>query len=81
MPVYPLKGSLKNSYMIKTIKGLLETVSIEENLPERIIKKFKFCSLDEALRNIHFPENSTLLKEATRRLKFQELFSYFLCKI
>ena len=78
MPVYPLKGSLKNSYMIKTIKGLLETVSIEENLPERIIKKFKFCSLDEALRNIHFPENSTLLKEATRRLKFQELFSYSL---
>ncbi|CDM69067.1 ATP-dependent DNA helicase RecG [Clostridium bornimense] len=78
MPVYPLKGSLKNSYMIKTIKGLLETVSVEENLPERIIKKFNFCSLDEALKNIHFPESSESLKEATRRLKFQELFSYSL---
>lgn len=78
MPVYPLKGSLKNSYMIKTIKGLLETVCVEENLPERIIKKFNFCSLDEALKNIHFPKDSASLKEATRRLKFQELFSYSL---
>lgn len=78
MPVYPLKGSLKNYYMIKTIKGLLETVCVEENLPERIIKKFNFCSLDEALKNIHFPKDSASLKEATRRLKFQELFSYSL---
>ena len=78
LPIYPLKGSLKNSFMIKTIKGLLETVSIEENLPERIIKKFNFCSLDEALKNIHFPKDSASLKEATRRLKFQELFSYSL---
>ena len=31
-------------------------------------------SLDEAIRNIHFPKNPELLRKAQYRLKFEELF-------
>ena len=31
-------------------------------------------SLDDAIRNIHFPQNPELLRKAQYRLKFEELF-------
>ena len=45
-------------------------------MPEKIIKKYNFISLDEAIRHIHSPKDNNSLKEAKRRLKFQELFTY-----
>ncbi|OQX85408.1 hypothetical protein B6D60_07855 [candidate division KSB1 bacterium 4484_87] len=47
---------------------------IDETLPKRILSQMKLLPLQEALRNIHFPGNLTLLKEARRRLKFEEFF-------
>ncbi|MGL4742564.1 MAG: ATP-dependent DNA helicase RecG, partial [Sarcina sp.] len=47
-----------------------------DNLPEDMIEKYKLCSLDKAIRNIHFPSDKATLKEAILRLKYQELFTY-----
>lgn len=55
---------------------LLEKVSghIKETLPRHLIESKRLCSLEKALRNIHFPSDNQALEEAQRRLKFEELF-------
>ncbi len=45
-----------------------------ETLSNEIIEKQKLISRAEALRNLHFPENSILLQKAQFRMKFEELF-------
>lgn len=76
--VYPLKNNVTNSFFNKIISDVLCNVKITENLPGWLLKKYDFCSLDEATRNIHSPKNLQLLNESKRRLKFQELFNYSL---
>jgi ATP-dependent DNA helicase RecG len=76
--VYPLRNNISNSFFNKIISDVLCNVVITENLPGWILKKYDFCSLDEATRNIHSPKNLQLLNESKRRLKFQELFNYSL---
>ncbi len=52
----------------------LEAQSIEENLPEYILKKYQLLPRFECLLNIHFPQNEFILQQAKQRLKFEELF-------
>ena len=78
IPIYPLKAGITNNTLIKIISKVICQVDIEENLPLSIIKKYKFCDLNKAIRKIHMPGNIEELEEARRRLKFQELFSYSL---
>lgn len=73
---YSLKDNLSNNFLNKIISEVLAHVKIIENLPRYIIDKYKFMSLDDALKNIHNPKNRSDLDEARRRLKFQELFTY-----
>ena len=47
---------------------------IFETLPPALISRIKLMPLSFALRQVHFPENPTLLKTAIFRLKFEELF-------
>ncbi len=77
-PIYPLKSGITNSMINKLIRETLRNITISENLPDSIIKKYKLCNLDEAIRTIHNPINSENLFSARRRLKFQELFTYSL---
>lgn len=55
--------------LVKQSKG-----KIPENLPEEILERFKFIQREKALLTIHFPENQAMLKNASTRLKFEELF-------
>ena len=47
---------------------------VEETLPEEIIRQNKLTSLQDAIRNYHFPESSDKLSSAQKRFKFEELF-------
>ncbi|MDF2432427.1 MAG: ATP-dependent helicase RecG [Mucilaginibacter sp.] len=68
--------SLDSKGLQKLVAGLLEQhlKDVHENLPLYIINRFKLISRANAFRNIHFPEDTTKLNEATYRLKFEELF-------
>lgn len=48
--------------------------TLPETLSEHLVEKHHLMSLDEALRNIHFPLNPEKLRHAQYRLKFEELF-------
>lgn len=76
IPKYPLKGDLSDRIITKLINQILQEIIITENLPKYIIEKYKLTSLDEAIRNIHFPKGKNELDKAIIRLKFQELFTY-----
>lgn len=78
IPKYPLKSDLKNSLLIKLVDNVLKNIDIGENLPNWLIEKYKFISLDKSIKTIHKPENQKDLDEAIRRLKFQELLAYCL---
>ncbi|MBP6024158.1 MAG: ATP-dependent DNA helicase RecG [Ferruginibacter sp.] len=47
---------------------------LPENLPDPVIKQYKFISRYEAYRHIHFPATEKHYEHAVRRLKFEELF-------
>ena len=76
IPKYNLNSNLTNKLLAKLIHGVLDNVLIKENLPLNIVEKYNFISLNDSIREIHFPKDSVTLKKAKDRLKFQELFTY-----
>lgn len=78
VPVYSLTKGLNNNFIIKLLRQVLSSVNLIENIPCDIIRKYRLISLDKAIRYIHAPQNAVQVKEARRRLKFQELLTYSL---
>ncbi len=83
VPIYPLTEGLYQKEMRKIMKTIVDkyAASVEESLPDTLQGKYQFLSLNEALRRIHFPENSddiTLLNNekspAHQRMIFDEFF-------
>ena len=74
MPIYPLTYGVTNKEIISIIKSVLnnEELRIKEYLPQRIIEKYKLCSIDYAIRNIHSPTNKESFKIALYRIIFEE---------
>ena len=52
----------------------LQITDIQENLSNELINDYHLMSRFEAFKHIHFPNNNKQIKEATLRLKFEELF-------
>lgn len=81
-PVYPSTEKLKAKGLHGRALGkltysmlqLLAEKDLPENLPEAVIKKYKFISRFEASLQIHFPVSEKHYLHAVRRLKFEELF-------
>ncbi|KXZ39613.1 ATP-dependent DNA helicase RecG [Alkalithermobacter thermoalcaliphilus JW-YL-7 = DSM 7308] len=72
-PIYSLKNSITNNEVSNLIKLALDNIDhIQEYLPENVINENKLCSIDFAIRNIHFPQNRNSLKIALYRLVFEE---------
>ena len=79
--MYSTTETLKDHYLSsRTIHKLISTlftsfkVQVPETLPDNLVREYGLLSINEALRNIHFPENPALLRKAEYRLKFEELF-------
>ncbi|WP_372750920.1 ATP-dependent DNA helicase RecG [Labilibaculum sp.] len=72
-----MKNGFLNSKAIQKLQeNALQSLNgkIPETLPASLLSKLGLITLHEALTQIHFPKNSELLKKATYRLKFEELF-------
>lgn len=80
-PVYPLTENLRNKHVDSKVisKLMLELLTlakdrIRETFPDSLVRNNNFLLKNEALLNIHFPQNQELLARAQARLKFEELF-------
>jgi ATP-dependent DNA helicase RecG len=75
VPIYSETAGLTSYFIFKLIKkGLLFLDEVEEPLPAEILEKYKLCSFQEAIRQIHEPKDLKELAAAKRRLAFDELF-------
>ncbi|MDH6307537.1 ATP-dependent DNA helicase RecG [Dysgonomonas sp. PFB1-18] len=81
MPYYNTTEKMKTHYLnSKAIQKIMAAAfasvirNMAETLPEGVIKEAHVMGLKEAMRNVHFPENTALLRDAQYRLKFEELF-------
>ncbi|MGL5715234.1 MAG: ATP-dependent DNA helicase RecG [Paraclostridium sp.] len=74
MPIYPLTYGLTNKELSGIIKTVFinEQINVKEYLPSRIIEKYKLCSIDYAIKNLHNPTNKESLKIALYRVVFEE---------
>ncbi|HNX43930.1 MAG TPA: ATP-dependent DNA helicase RecG [Bacteroidales bacterium] len=83
-PLHPLYSTTEKSKlhgitsraMAKLAKTLVLQVHgmIPETLTREIMDELKLIPRDEALANIHFPSDHTMLAKAEARIKFEELF-------
>ncbi len=78
---YNTTEKLKNNYITSRVihklqANLLQLIDgkITETLPAYLTNELNLLPLEEALLNIHFPQNTNLLKRSRSRLKFEELF-------
>jgi ATP-dependent DNA helicase RecG len=81
MPIYNSsekmkKRGLDSRGIASLIKRLLPQAMphLQENLPMYLLDRYKLISKQTALQNIHFPKSQQHLRQAERRLKFEELF-------
>jgi ATP-dependent DNA helicase RecG len=75
VPVYSETEGLTSRWLRYKIKSLLYLVDqIQDSLPLEIKKSQNLLHLQDAIKQIHFPQDHNLLKKAKRRLSFDELF-------
>lgn len=79
--IYPLTEKLKKRYVdskqiSKWVRLVLEQThgQVQETLPSSLCQRFRLLPKADALWQIHFPTQPEGLKQALRRLKFEELF-------
>ncbi len=75
VPHYHSTEKLTQKQIRFAVKSILPLIKqIPDWLPEEIKKELNLINLNQALKEIHFPENYNLLDKARRRLSFNELF-------
>jgi ATP-dependent DNA helicase RecG len=68
---------ITQSFVRKIVWNVLETNAasrLPDQIPEALRTELQLMPLDEAIRQIHFPQSFDRLKQARRRLVFEELF-------
>ena len=76
VPVYPLSENLNIKSLRKIIFNAIQLFKSEIStvLPEHIIKKYNLLEKNEAIEQIHFPNDNEKLLQARYTLVFEELF-------
>lgn len=76
VPVYPETAGFKSHQIRKLVRELLPLMSmLPETLPPELVQREKLLRINDALRNIHFPETADSLAAAKARISFEELLS------
>ncbi len=77
IPIYPLTYSLSQNTLRKIMEGAIEKVygNLEETLPQYLLQEYKLKNINDATRDIHFPNEFKDFNIARNRLVFEELLS------
>jgi ATP-dependent DNA helicase RecG len=75
VPIYPATEKLTQKQLRFLIKSCLPAlIKLKDWLPEEIKQENKLIDLNEAIEQIHFPDDAAVLKIAQERLQFDEMF-------
>ncbi len=80
-PIYSHTSSLSGKQIENAVRQAAALLPKEFNdpIPHDIRTEYGLCDLGFAIKNIHFPENIQALKDARKRLVFEELLILQLC--
>lgn len=83
LPIYHLTKGLTQKSIQSVVEQAFhkEKEYREEFLPEYIRQRLDLMNMDRAILNIHFPESRDKVKEAIKRLTFNEFFLFSLSVI
>jgi len=82
VPIYRVMKGLKSLDIRRALRSVMPAINdLEETLPPWLIENHKLLSFSEALRQMHFPENSENLQASWRRIGFEEVFSLSLASL
>ena len=76
VPVYPLTAKVTQKWLRRTIFSTLKywIPRVSETLSDQIQQRARVIGLQQALNQVHFPDDMQALTAAQRRLAFDELF-------
>ncbi|NLZ52193.1 MAG: ATP-dependent DNA helicase RecG [Thermoanaerobacteraceae bacterium] len=76
-PIYPLTKGVSQKLIRNTVKSAIKLTSeLKETLPYSIIQQYNLLSLEDTVKNIHFPKSLKMLERARERLIFEELLLF-----
>lgn len=75
-PIYSLTEGLSLNLVQNAVRNALKVLddNIYEPMPKSILAEYGLCSLQYALKNIHFPQDMKAYEIAKKRLVFDEFF-------
>lgn len=77
-PVYSLKQVIKSTTFKKAVHQALEQyyTDIVEILPDEFLTEYKLLNRRDAIKEIHFPSEFEMVKQAKRRMIYEELLLF-----
>ncbi|MEK7603109.1 MAG: DEAD/DEAH box helicase, partial [Patescibacteria group bacterium] len=82
IPIYRETKGLKSFQIRRLVRQVSDfTKKMPESLPKWLVKKQKLMPLAEAILQMHFPDSSTKLADAQKRLGFEEVFELTLASL
>lgn len=75
-PVYHLTEGVSNNVVKKCINEVLNINNFLDKVPDKYNNEYKFISKITALNKIHNPKSIKDIKEASLKLKYEELFEF-----
>ena len=76
-PVYPLTKGLSNKTFQKAVKASRSAyLEMRDYIPDVVKNEYNLMDITESYENIHFPMNEKLLKNAIRRMAFDEFYKF-----
>lgn len=76
VPTYHETEGISSKWIREKLKPLIDywTDLFEEYMPKKVLLAHNLIDYKTAIKNIHFPENDKIIKQARERLAFDELF-------
>lgn len=75
VPIYPETKGLSSRALRFILQPVLQNLStIQEFLPQAILKSQNLPEINEAIQKIHFPDNTEEVENIKKRFAFQDLF-------
>ena len=82
VPIYSLSGKMAQKGRRNAVSHALKCVDqIEEWMPEDVLESMHLVSIDRAVPELHFPQESEAWDAAMRRMKFGELLLHQLVHV
>ncbi|MCS7305440.1 MAG: ATP-dependent DNA helicase RecG [Thermoguttaceae bacterium] len=76
LPIYPLTEGLQQYQVRRLVQRALDEYAeyLEEAFPPEFLQSHQLWPIQQAIRQVHFPDDQASLQQARRRFIYQELF-------